>query len=83
MTEKELLERADIAYKNLKRRHAPRKRHIPITSVDVVRQGNFTLVTVNGNVVGMSKRHCNDQYNPLTGFHTALGKALRHMLHIT
>jgi len=50
-----------------------------VQHLSVVRQGNFTIVNINQEVLGASKRNpgC-DFHNPRTGFHYALNKAFRY-----
>ena len=82
MTNNEQLTEARTALKNLKKRFKIKNCRSRVATVQVTRQGNFTLVEVNGGVIGMSKRMCKDPPNPVTGFHMALNKALKFMLKI-
>lgn len=81
MTNVEQMTAAKVALKNIKKRYSVRASK-GISSIKVVRQGNFTCVTLNDSIVGMSKRTSSDQSNPTTGFHVALNKALKFMLKI-
>lgn len=80
MNEKELLARAKQVYKVVKSRHKVQKK-TPVTSATMFTQGNFTLVILNGNVVGISKKNNNDPYfNPVTGVNVALNRAVHSLL---
>jgi len=72
---------ANIALRNLKKRYNKRS-NFKVQEVHVVRQGNFTVVTLNGGIVGVTKRAKSDKPDGMTGFHIALNRALRYKLKI-
>lgn len=60
-----------------------------VQNVQVTRQGNFTIVSVDtesegvfSTFTGVSKRCAGDRYNPVTGFNFALNRALRLAMNI-
>lgn len=77
MTKKELLDLAAEMKTNIESRY---KWTLPtIKSVDIERQGNFTLVCVNKTSYGMTKRNPTDSYNPRTGLCMALNRAIYNL----
>jgi len=48
-----------------------------IEQVRVFRQGNYTVVLVNNEVIGVSKRNKKDKYNVNTGVRKALYRAVK------
>lgn len=51
-----------------------------ITSLRLYRQGNYTVVVLNGEVVGVSKRMKKDKTNPTTGVNKAIYRAVRRLV---
>jgi len=82
MTSKELLTRAREVQLVLKQRHHLVVCSAVIKKASIQTQENFTVVTLNNNIVGVSKRHPKDSNNPITGINTALARAVHSFLQI-
>lgn len=51
-----------------------------ITSLRTFRQGNYTVVLVNDEFIGVSKRNKSDKFNQNTGLRKALYRAVRRLV---
>lgn len=80
MNEQELLARAKQVHQRVKSRYKVKKGMPLIKTAKFATQGNFTVVTLNGSVVGVSKRNTQDRFNIETGVNVALNRAVHNLL---